>query len=55
MIGQDDEVVMETGGVAHTRQFGKVKMLNPTLKAGQLYPVRILKRSQHFLEAELRT
>ena len=55
MVGQDDEVVMETGGVAHTRQFGKVKMLNPTLKAGQLYPVRILKRSQHFLEAELRT
>jgi len=55
MVGQDDEVVMETGGVAHTRQFGKVKMLNPTLKAGHLYPVRILKRSQHFLEAELRT
>ena len=55
MIGQNDEVVMETGGVAHTRQFGKVKMLNTSLKAGQLYPVRILNRRETFLEAELRT
>lgn len=55
MIGQDDEVVMETGGIAHTRQFGRVKMMNTSLSAGQLYPVRILRREGELLEAELRT
>lgn len=55
MIGQDDEVVMETGGIAHTRQFGRVKMLTPDLAAGQLYPVRILRREGELLLAELRS
>ncbi len=55
MIGQNDEVVMESGGVAHTRQFGQSQMVNPGLKAGQFIRFDILKRCQHLLEAELRT
>jgi hypothetical protein len=53
MIGQTDEVVMETGGIAHTRQFGRVKMTDTNLAAGQIYPVRILRRLGELLEAEL--
>lgn len=53
MIGLTDEVVMETGGIAHTRQFGRVKMTDTNLAAGQIYPVRILRRQGELLEAEL--
>ncbi|MGB2303042.1 MAG: tRNA (N(6)-L-threonylcarbamoyladenosine(37)-C(2))-methylthiotransferase MtaB [Candidatus Puniceispirillales bacterium] len=55
MIGQNDEVVMESGGIAHTRQFGRVQMATAGLAAGQVYPVRILRRDGELLEAELRS
>ena len=55
MIGQNDEVVMESGGIAHTRQFGRVQMATTGLAAGQVYPVRILRRDGELLEAELRS
>lgn len=52
-IGTNDEVLLETGGVGHTRQFAKVKMDMPGLVAGQIYPVKITASSGSLLQAEL--
>ena len=54
MVGRTDEVVLETGGIAHTRQFAKVVMAagEARLTAGARYPVRILRADDQFLHAE---
>lgn len=52
-IGTNDEVLLETGGIGHTRQFAKVKMDMPGLVAGQIYPVKITATAGNLLQAEL--
>ena len=54
MVGCADEVVLESGGIAHTRQFAKVVMGagEARLTAGARYPVRILRADDQFLHAE---
>ena len=53
MVGRTDEVVLESGGIAHTRQFAKVVMgAEARLTAGARYPVRILRADDQFLHAE---
>ena len=53
MVGRTDEVVLESGGIAHTRQFAKVVMGGEArLTAGARYPVRILRADDQFLHAE---
>ena len=54
MVGRTDEVVLESGGIAHTRQFAKVVMGagEARLTAGARYPVRILRADEQFLHAE---
>ena len=53
MVGRTDEVVLETGGIAHTRQFAKVVLVGDArLTAGARYPVRILRADEQFLHAE---
>ena len=53
MVGCADEVVLETGGIAHTRQFAKVVLGGDArLTAGARYPVRILRADDQFLHAE---
>ncbi len=55
LIGQHDDVLMETGGIGHTRQFAKAKINTPiALQAGQIYPVHIRSVSDACLEVELR-
>ena len=53
-IGQHDDVLVETGGVGHTRQFAKVRMNMPDVIAGQVYPVRVVASSDNILQVELR-
>ena len=53
MVGRTDEVVLESGGIAHTRQFAKVVLGGDArLTAGARYPVRILRADDQFLHAE---
>ena len=53
MVGCADEVVLESGGIAHTRQFAKVVLGGDArLTAGARYPVRILRADDQFLHAE---
>ena len=54
MVGRTDEVVLESGGIAHTRQFAKVVLAagEARLTAGARYPVRILRADEQFLHAE---
>ena len=53
MVGRTDEVVLESGGIAHTRQFAKVVMAaEARLTAGARYRVRILRADDQFLHAE---
>ena len=54
MVGCADEVVLESGGIAHTRQFAKVVLGagEARLTAGARYPVRILRADEQFLHAE---
>ena len=53
MVGRTDEVVLESGGIAHTRQFAKVVLGGEArLTAGARYPVRILRADDQFLHAE---
>ena len=53
MVGRTDEVVLESGGIAHTRQFAKVVLAGEArLTAGARYPVRILRADDQFLHAE---
>ena len=41
-LGQVDEVLMETGGVGHSRQFAKVRLAGPgTVAPGAVAPVRV--------------
>lgn len=47
MLGCEDEVVMEAGGIAHSRGFARLRVrpATPTsLIAGKLYPVRIARQ-----------
>ena len=54
MVGCADEVVLESGGIAHTRQFAKVVLAagEARLTAGARYRVRILRADDQFLHAE---
>ena len=54
MVGCVDEVVLESGGIAHTRQFAKVVLGEAAVRltAGARYPVRILRADDQFLHAE---
>ena len=61
LIGRDDDVLMETGGIGHTRQFAKAKIVTSSdadvqvdVQAGQIYPVRVKKVSDTLVEVELR-
>lgn len=52
-IGREDQVLVETGGVGHSRQFAKVRMDMPGLEAGRIYPVKVIAASDTLLEVEL--
>ena len=54
MVGQEDEVVLESGGIAHTRQFAKVVLGEEAMRlvAGQRYRVQILRADEQCLHAE---
>lgn len=60
LIGQDDEVLMETGGIGHTRQFAKARIIGAKMnspidvQAGQIYPVKVKSVSDNLVEVELR-
>ena len=59
LIGRDDEVLMETGGIGHTRQFAKAKITVPSdcaidVQAGRIYPVRVKTVSDTVVDLELR-
>ena len=55
-IGHDDEVLMETGGIGHSRQFARVRIEGPHSQApaGTVCPVRITAREGDVLIAEKR-
>ncbi len=55
-IGHDDEVLMETGGIGHSRQFARVRIESPHSQApaGTVCPVRITAREGDVLIAEKR-
>lgn len=55
-IGHDDEVLMETGGIGHSRQFARVRIESPHSQApaGTVCPVRITAREDDVLIAEKR-
>ncbi|MCE2516897.1 MAG: tRNA (N(6)-L-threonylcarbamoyladenosine(37)-C(2))-methylthiotransferase MtaB [Alphaproteobacteria bacterium] len=52
-IGTMDEVLVETGGIGHSRQFAKVKMDKPGLTAGEIYRVKVVGASDTLLDVEL--
>ena len=63
LIGRDDEVLMETGGIGHTRQFAKARIITPShdapdvnidVQAGRIYPVRVKNVSDTIVDVELR-
>lgn len=53
-IGQVDEVLMETGGIGHTRQFARVRITGGDAAAGSVYPVHITGIDGDVLLAEAR-
>ncbi len=55
LIGKDDDVLMETGGIGHTRQFAKAKIKTQiAVQAGQIYPVKVVAVADGCVEVELR-
>jgi threonylcarbamoyladenosine tRNA methylthiotransferase MtaB len=54
LIGMEDDVLLETGGIGHSRQFAKVRMDAEGLEAGRVYSVKVLAVSDRLLEVELR-
>ena len=54
MLGCDDEIVMETGGIAHSRQFARLAILpGAEAQPGRIYSVRIRQRLGDVLQAEI--
>jgi threonylcarbamoyladenosine tRNA methylthiotransferase MtaB len=55
LIGKDDDVLIETGGIGHTKQFAKAKIASSIeVKAGQICPVKVTAVSDALVEVELR-
>jgi threonylcarbamoyladenosine tRNA methylthiotransferase MtaB len=55
LTGKDDDVLMETGGIGHTRQFARAKISSPIeVEAGRIYPVKVTAASGTLVEVELR-
>ena len=55
-IGHDDEILLETGGIGHSRQFARVKLVDKAaaLVAGSIYRVRVTGLEGDVLTAEAR-
>ena len=53
-LGQTEEVLLETGGVGHTAQFAKARLISDGAQAGQIYPVRVRGIVDNMLDVELR-
>jgi len=53
-LGQTEEVLLETGGVGHTAQFAKARLISEGAQAGQIYPVRVRGIVDNMLDVELR-
>ncbi len=55
-IGHDDEILLETGGIGHSRQFARVKLVDKAaaLVAGSIYRVRVTGLEGDVLTAETR-
>lgn len=53
LVGETDQVLMETGGIGHTRQFARVRVDDVTAAAGQVYPVRLTGVEADVLTAEM--
>jgi threonylcarbamoyladenosine tRNA methylthiotransferase MtaB len=53
-LGQTEEVLLETGGVGHTAQFAKARLIGDGVEAGQIYPVRVRGIVDNMLDVELR-
>ena len=52
-IGTTDDVLVETGGIGHSRQFAKVRMDQPGVTAGEIYRVKVVGASDTLLKVEL--
>ena len=53
-VGVHDEMLMETGGIGHTRHFARARLKGDlAAEAGRLYPVRITGVDGDVLEAEI--
>ena len=53
-VGAHDEMLMETGGIGHTRHFARARLKSDQVaEAGRLYPVRITGVDGDVLEAEI--
>lgn len=53
LVGETDQVLMETGGIGHTRQFARVRVDDVAAAAGQVYPVRLTGVEADVLTAEM--
>ena len=53
-LRQTEEVLLETGGVGHTAQFAKARLISEGAQAGQIYPVRVRGIVDNMLDVELR-
>ena len=53
-LGETEEVLLETGGVGHTAQFAKARLISEGAQAGQIYPVRVRGIVDNMLDVELR-
>jgi len=53
-LGETEEVLLETGGVGHTAQFAKARLISDGAQAGQIYPVRVRGIVDNMLDVELR-
>ena len=53
MVGQSDEILLETGGIGHSRNFSRIKIVTGVGSAGEIHPVKVLRRTGDFLEAEI--
>lgn len=53
LVGGRDQVLMETGGIGHTRQFARVRLDDKNATAGQVYPVHLTGVEQDMLKAEM--
>ena len=54
-IGTKDEMLLETGGIGHTRGFARARLMNKdhALEAGKVYSVKITGVDSDILEAEM--